>query len=98
MKIRPGFEGLCYVGADPSTGVGVVRLALGQMTEKQMRGWMQIDPSRASLYIDTEGKDVEPAPIPVIDNNAGAPLPQIPTNEPTNAKAKSGYFKKTLGK
>ena len=101
MRIRQGYGGLCYVGADPSTGVGVVRLTLSEMTTEQLKGWLGRDFETASKYIDEQG---EKATIPtmVIDNNQGAPLPKIPDNEPKDTAhttgKKGGYFKKERSK
>ena len=101
MRIRPGCEGLCYVGADLTGRGGVRRIALCNMTEEEMRGWLQMDYPRASRYIDEEGETLIMPPIPAIDNQPGAPLPQLPTNETDqNAKseAKPGIFGKAFKK
>ena len=94
MIIRPGCGGLCYVGTDPAGRGGVIRIALADMTEEQMRGWLEIDEARASKYIDSEGETIEAVFTP-LDNQPGQPLPEKPTNEADKTQRKTGYFKKS---
>lgn len=90
---------MCYVGTD-LTGRGTVRrIALHDMTEEEMRGWLQMDYPRASRYIDEEGETLIAPPIPAIDNQPGAPLPQLPKNETDqDAKPKARLFAKAAKK
>ena len=94
-KVRKGFEGACYVGIDPSTLSGVVRLSLGAMTEKQLTGWLRMDYQTASKYIDGEPSKEH---IEKIDNEPGAPLPQIPSYEAGKEPNKNIFGSKTKAK
>lgn len=93
MRIRPGCGGLCYVGADPAGRGGVIRIALAEMTQEQMRGWLAMDEARASKYINSEGETIEVV-ITTIDNQPGQPLPEKPQHETDKASRKAGYFSK----
>ena len=79
MRIRPGLEGMCYVGACPSGQGGTIRIALGDMSAAQLRGWLRIDYGTASRYI--EGAVRIPEKKETIDNQPGAPLPKKPQYE-----------------
>ena len=94
-KVRKGYEGACYVGIDPSTLSGVVRMTLGAMTEKQLTGWLRMDYETASKYIDGEPSQVH---IEKIDNEPGAPLPQKPQHEAGKEPTKSIFGTKDKGK
>jgi len=79
MKAKPGFEGLCYIGTDPTGRGGILRIALGDMSQEQLRGWLRMDYETASRYID--GATKQPVKAEKIDNQPGAPLPKKPTYE-----------------
>ncbi len=92
MRVRNGFEGLCYVGTDPANQGGTIRIVLGDMSIEQLRGWLRNDYTTASKYVE----EIEPLPEiepDKVDNQPGAPLPKKPQYEAeTNAK-KTGNTK-----
>ena len=79
MKVKPGFEGLCYCGTDPTGRGGILRIALGDMSQEQLRGWLRMDYETASRYI--QGAVRQPVKAEKIDNQPGAPLPKKPQYE-----------------
>ena len=79
MKVKPGFEGLCYCGTDPTGRGGILRIALGDMSQEQLRGWLRMDYETASRYI--QGAVRQPVKAEKIDNQPGAPLPKKPKYE-----------------
>lgn len=59
-RIKPGKQGLYYVGAPP-TGTGYfLSCTLGQLTEQELAAWVATDPATALKYIEQTTISSEP--------------------------------------
>jgi len=71
-SVVPGKEGQIYLGADPVTRSGMIKVKVGEMSEEQLAAWLNMNPKTAAAFVvgpDVNGKK---------DNTPEKALPKKP--------------------
>ena len=71
MIVREKSKLMIYVGADPTGKAGILKKAIGDFTQAELRGWYSASPASVSQHVifTPEKKTYEPT----IKENTGSP-------------------------
>jgi hypothetical protein len=63
MIVREKSKLMIYVGADPTGKAGILKKAIGNFTQAELRGWYNINPTSVSQHVifTPEKKTYEPS-------------------------------------
>ena len=52
FKVKKGHENIVYMGLDPLTQLGNIRLPLSQMSDEQIQAWGKLNPQTSLVHLD----------------------------------------------